>query len=87
MSQPYLCPNCKTNKTRFNIINQVPQPVKLDPHTGDIVETFTNTNPDPHHIRYQGPERKIQCGTCGLIDEEQTFVKRAAFAKKQNQEL
>ncbi|WP_066299535.1 DNA alkylation repair protein [Bacillus sp. FJAT-29937] len=75
MSTPYCCPNCKTNRSRFNIIRQIPQPVKLDPHTGDIVEEFTSENLSPFHMAYKGPEIKVQCGSCGLVEDERTFIK------------
>ncbi|WNS73873.1 DNA alkylation repair protein [Bacillus sp. DTU_2020_1000418_1_SI_GHA_SEK_038] len=75
MGTPYCCPNCKTNRSRFNIIRQVPQSVKLDPHTGDLVEEFTNENLSPFHMAYKGPEIKVQCGSCGLVEDERTFIK------------
>ncbi|MCM3162979.1 MULTISPECIES: DNA alkylation repair protein [Metabacillus] len=77
MSSPYLCPNCKTNRTRFNIIEQLAKPVKLNPQTGDIVEELQQSNLDPFHVSYKGPNYRVQCGTCGLIEDEISFVKRA----------
>ncbi|MGV3489226.1 MAG: DNA alkylation repair protein [Tuberibacillus sp.] len=82
MAGPYLCPNCKTNKTRFNLIAQVPQAVKLDPNTGDILQEYSDGELDPFHLPYKGPERKVQCAVCGLIDEEQSFIKRAKYMYK-----
>lgn len=75
MSKPYRCPNCKTNRTRFNMISQVPQPVKLNPQSGEIVEQYSNDQLEPFHLPYKGPELKIQCAACGLVEDEITFAK------------
>ncbi|MFC0274338.1 DNA alkylation repair protein [Metabacillus herbersteinensis] len=80
MSAPYLCPNCKSNRTRFNIIEQHVKPVKLNPQTGDIVEEFDQSNLEPFHLAYKGPTYKVQCGACGLVEEEISFIKRAEFS-------
>lgn len=74
MSLVYRCPNCKTNKSRFNLIQQVSTPVKKDPNSGEIVQQFTNETLDPFHLPYRGPSVRVQCGACGTIEEEKTFA-------------
>ncbi|KAB7673040.1 DNA alkylation repair protein [Bacillus sp. B1-b2] len=75
MNTPYCCPNCKTNRTRFNVIKQVSQSVKLDPQTGGLVEEYSQENLSPFHMSYNGPEYRVQCAACGLVEEERTFIK------------
>ncbi len=75
MNTPYRCPNCKTNRSRFNIIKQMPQSVKLDPASGAVLQEFTSAELDPFHVPYKGPEYRVQCGVCGLVEEEKTFIK------------
>lgn len=85
MTEPYLCPNCKTNKTRFNIIEQVVQPVKLDPESGEVVEAYENNHLSPLHMAYTGPSVRVQCAVCGLIEDEQSFIKRAKYHRMSSQ--
>lgn len=75
MSSPYCCPNCRTNRTRFNIIKQEPLSVKMDPQTGHILEEYSSEQLSPFHLSYNGPGYRVQCGACGLIEDEKTFIK------------
>ncbi|WP_102028386.1 DNA alkylation repair protein [Salirhabdus sp. Marseille-P4669] len=75
MPSPYRCPNCKTNRSRFNLIEQVPTSVKMDSQTGEVIEQYTQDNLDVLHVPYRGPAYKVQCGVCGLVEDEQMFIK------------
>jgi len=82
MSTAYHCPNCKTNRTRFTIVEQHPRIVKLDAETGEIIEEYSVENKDPFHLAYRGPNVKIQCGVCGLLEDEEMFAKYATYLQK-----
>jgi hypothetical protein len=75
--EPMLCPSCKTNRTRFNLIQQQPTAVKLHPQTGEIEQEYTNDALDPFHLPYSGPSYRVQCAACGLIENPEMFIKRA----------
>ncbi|WP_042346755.1 hypothetical protein [Bacillus massiliigorillae] len=74
MSLRYRCPNCKTNKTRFNLLEQVVHPVKKDPQSGDIIQEYQSEQLEPFHLAYTGPSLRVQCAACGLIEAEKTFA-------------
>lgn len=82
MNNPYHCPNCKTNKTRFNIVEQHPKIVKLDAETGELLKEYTTENIEPFHMTYKGPQLKVQCGVCGLLESEEMFTKYASYIQR-----
>ena len=51
--EPMLCPSCKTNRTRFNILEQQVKPVKINPQTGQVEEEYTNETMNAFHMAYQ----------------------------------
>lgn len=75
MPTPYLCPSCGSNRSRFNIIEQVSQSVRLDSRTGEIIEYIPQT--DPMQVQYHGDRYRIQCGVCGIIESEEMFRRYA----------
>ncbi len=76
MGNRYRCPNCKTNRTRFNVIEQVAYAAKFDPDTGEMVERYeTEEEAGPLHKFYDGPKRRLQCAVCGVNEQEEMFIK------------
>ena len=82
MANAYHCPNCKTNRTRFNIVEQHPKIVKLDSESGEVIGEYSNETAEPFHLTYKGPNVKVQCGVCGLLEDEEMFVKYATYSRR-----
>ncbi len=69
----YRCPSCRA-RSRFNIIDQVITSVKLDVNTGNYLPL---DNLEPYHLKYSGPDKRVQCASCGLVEDENRFIKAA----------
>lgn len=82
MTNPYLCPSCKTNRSRFNLLEQVVSSVKLDPRSGEIIKEYTKDQLDAFHLSYEGSKYRVQCGACGLVEDEITFIKHGQLNQK-----
>ncbi|TMW73486.1 DNA alkylation repair protein [Alteribacter natronophilus] len=76
MNQTYMCPSCRA-KTRFNVIEQVVTPVMWNSNEGEY-EAAEETA--PFHLAYNGPDKRVQCGSCGLVEDEIRFIKMAENA-------
>ncbi|UOY93043.1 DNA alkylation repair protein [Ectobacillus sp. JY-23] len=79
--EPLLCPACKTNRTRFNLIAQQVKQVKLNPQSGSVEQEFAE-DAGPFHMSYQGPDYRVQCAVCGLNENMDMFVKMAQVHKQ-----
>ncbi|WP_134683118.1 hypothetical protein [Brevibacillus migulae] len=83
MTQPYLCPTCKSNRMRFTIIEQTPHYVRLNPQTGEVVTEVAQEQLDAFHQPYKGDSFLVQCGICGTTESEERFVKMAQHMQNQ----
>ena len=72
--EPMLCPSCKTNRTRFNILEQQVKPVKLNPQTGQVEEEYTNETMNAFHMAYQESTYRVQCAVCGLVENQNNLL-------------
>jgi Zn finger protein HypA/HybF involved in hydrogenase expression len=67
---PYYCPDCRSNRVKFNIITSYSQSFLKDALTGSIME-IKEALPIPE------AEPTIQCLVCNFIGNELRFIKQA----------
>lgn len=70
LNKPYFCPNCRSNRIKFSLIEQTRRRFLKEAMTGDITEIE-----DPEVI--VEPEPTIECRVCGFAGNEMRFVRQA----------
>lgn len=75
MARPYLCPACRNNHERFEVIYKLVQEVRLDANTGELLfETDELTT----LIDFDGrPDIDVRCGRCSYTGKERSFLQAA----------
>lgn len=68
--KPYFCPNCRSNRVKFSLIQKTKQPFLKDAVDGMIMEME-----DPFPIEENEPI--IECRVCGFEANENRFMKQA----------
>ncbi|WP_438446818.1 hypothetical protein [Gorillibacterium sp. sgz5001074] len=68
--KPYFCPNCRSNRVKFNMVTMYSQPFLKDAVTGMVDSTD-----EPVAVDEQEPN--IQCRVCGFTGNEMRFIKQA----------
>ncbi|MDB5052104.1 MAG: hypothetical protein JWM44_154 [Bacilli bacterium] len=68
---PYYCPNCRSNRVKFNLITTHSQKFMKDAVSGLITEMAVDEVMPDH-------EPDIQCRVCSFIGNEMRFIKQAA---------
>lgn len=69
-NKPYFCPNCRSNRVKFNMIQKTSQSMMKDAMTGDIVEIE-----EPMIVEEAEPI--IECRVCSFNGNEMRFIKQA----------
>ncbi len=75
--KPYFCPNCRSNRVKFNVVTTYSQSFMKDAITGSVT-----VQEDPLQIAESEPN--IQCRVCGFTGNELRFVKQAEREPRQN---
>lgn len=68
--KPYYCPNCRSNRAKFSLIEQTRRQMLKDAMTGDIIEI-------DEPVTIEEPEPTIECKVCGFQGNELRFIRQA----------
>jgi hypothetical protein len=75
--KPYFCPNCRSNRIKFSIIQSYSQRVLKDALTGMVQQVA-----EPEQIVAEEPT--IQCQVCQFTGNELRFIKQAERQPRQD---
>lgn len=68
--KPYFCPNCRSNRVKFNVISSLRQSFMKDAITGEVMSIA-----EPESV--SEPEATIECLVCHFVGNEMRFIKQA----------
>lgn len=69
-NKPYFCPNCRSNRVKFNVISSTYQRFMKDAVSGEVMSIE-----EPQLVDEQ--EATIQCLVCNFTGNEMRFIKQA----------
>lgn len=69
-NKPYFCPNCRSNRVKFNVISKTSTRIQKDAISGEVMSMD-----EPQAVSDQ--EETIQCLVCSFIGNELRFIKQA----------
>jgi len=69
-NKPYFCPNCRSNRVKFNVISSTYQQFMKNAVTGEVMSIEEPQTVDDH-------EATIQCLVCQFTGNEMRFIKQA----------
>lgn len=76
MARPYLCPICRTNRSRFALIYKLAHEVQLDPKSGASVYEAKELET---MLRADGrPDIDVRCLECDYTAAETTFIRTSS---------
>lgn len=68
--KPYFCPNCRSNRIKFQVMTSYSERILKNAMSGEITE---RDEPMP----VPDDEAVIQCGVCDFVGNEMRFIKQA----------